>query len=285
MFSHNMFNQMAINPAYAGSNDMICATAISRMNWVGFGEGSPNTTVVNINAAIKPFGLSSGIGLNILNDQFGFNNDLGAELSYAVRFSLQGIGTLAIGLKGGFMNNTLDPTWNFPDVSSDNAVPQAKESAVNFDMGAGVFFSNDDMYFGVSATHLNETSFYKQYTAHYNRHFYITGGYMLQMPNPNWQFNPSVIISSDLTTNQLSLTSHVVYNKKFWGGVSYRVGEAVIGMVGIELFSGMRIGYAYDFSITDISSYNSGSHEFMLGYCFTLKKERPPQQYKSIRFL
>jgi type IX secretion system PorP/SprF family membrane protein len=285
LFSHNMFNQMAINPAYAGSNDMICATAINRQQWVGFGEGSPNTTVVNINAAIKPFGLSSGIGLNILNDQFGFNKDLGVNLSYAVRFQIKGVGTLAFGLNGGFINNTLDPTWNFPEVSSDVAVPQAKETAVNFDMGAGVFFSNNEMYFGLSATHLNETKFYNQYTAHYKRHYYVTGGYMLQLPNPNWEFNPSVIISSDLTTNQLTVTSNVVYNKKFWGGVSYRVGEAVIGMIGIELFSGMRIGYAYDYSITDISSYNSGSHEFMLGYCFTLKKERPPQQYKSIRFL
>jgi hypothetical protein len=88
-----------------------------------------------------------------------------------------------------------------------------------------------------------------------------------------------------LVSNQLTVSSNFIYNKKFWGGVSYRVGEAAIGMVGIELFSGMRIGYAYEFSTTQISKYNNGSHEFLLGYCFTLKKERPPQQYKSIRFL
>ncbi|HCX98590.1 MAG TPA: hypothetical protein DG754_00485, partial [Bacteroidales bacterium] len=51
LFSHNMFNQMAINPAYAGSSDMICATAINRLQWTGFGEGAPNVTVVNVNAA------------------------------------------------------------------------------------------------------------------------------------------------------------------------------------------------------------------------------------------
>ncbi len=285
LFSHNMFNQMAINPAYAGSSDMICATAINRMQWTGFGEGTPNVTVVNVNAAIKPFGLSSGVGVNILNDKFGFNKDLGVNLSYAVRFKVSGGGTFAIGLNGGFINNTLDPTWNFPEGPSDNAVPQGKQNAINFDMGAGVFYSNNEMYFGLSATHLNQTPYYNKYETHYNRHFYLTGGYSLEMPNPSWQFNPSVIISSNLVTNQLSITSNVIYNKRFWGGVSYRVGEAIIGMVGFELFSGMRIGYAYDFSTTDISSYNNGSHEFMLGYCFTLKKEKPPQQYKSIRFL
>jgi type IX secretion system PorP/SprF family membrane protein len=285
LFSHNSFNQMAINPAYAGSHNMICATAINRQQWTGFGTGSPNTSVVNINAAINPFGLSSGIGLNILNDQFGFNNDLGVNLSYAVRFAIQGVGTIAVGLSGGFINNTLDPTWSFPESSSDNAVPQGKLSNVNFDMGAGVFFNNKEMYFGLSATHLNETKFYSQYNTHYKRHYYLIGGYTLALPNPSWEFNPSLIVSSNLVSNQLTVTSNVIYNKKFWGGVSYRIGDAVIGMVGIELFSGMRIGYAYDFSTTDISSQNKGSHEFMLGYCFTLKKERPPQQYKSIGFL
>ncbi|MFO8023209.1 MAG: type IX secretion system membrane protein PorP/SprF [Perlabentimonas sp.] len=284
-FSHSMFNQMAVNPAFAGSDGMICATAINRQQWVGFGEGTPNTTVVNINAAISPFGLSSGIGLNILNDQFGFNNDLGVDLSYAVRFDLEGIGKLALGLNGGFINNSLDPTWNFPEGSGDAAVPQATESAINFDFGAGVFFNNDEMYFGLSATHLNESQYYNEYTTHYKRHFYLTGGYYLDMPNESWQFNPSVFIATDLTTNQLSLTANVIYNKKFWGGVTYRVGEAVVGMVGLELFSGMRVGYAYDYSISDIGGYNGGSHEFMLGYCFTLKREQTPQQYKSIRFL
>lgn len=285
-FSQNMFNQMAINPAYAGSNDMICATAINRQQWLGFGEGTPKTTVVNINAAIKPFGLSSGVGLNILNDQFGFNKDLGVDISYAVRFNIQGTGTLAVGLNGGFINNSIEPTWRYPQTTSDNAIPAAKESSINFDLGFGVFYSNNEMYFGASATHLNETKFNKAVTpSHYRRHYYLTGGYLLQLPNPVWELNPSVFIGSDLITNQFTVTGNVIYNKKFWGGVSYRIGEAITGMIGLELFSGMRIGYAFDFSTTDISRFNSGSHEFMLGYCFSLKKEKPPQQYKSIRFL
>jgi type IX secretion system PorP/SprF family membrane protein len=284
-FSQNMFNQMAINPAYAGSNDMICATAINRQQWLGFGEGTPKTMVVNLNAAIKPFGLSSGIGLNIQNDQFGFNKDLGIDVSYAFRFNVQG-GTLAIGLNGGFINNSLEPNWRYPQAPNDNAIPSAKESSINFDMGAGLFFNNNEMYFGASATHLNQNKFNKALDpSHYRRHYYLTGGYILQLPNPVWEFNPSVFIGTDLITSQFTITANVIYNKKFWGGVSYRIAEAITGMIGIELFSGMRVGYAFDFTTTDISRFNSGSHEFMLGYCFSLKKEKPPQQYKSIRFL
>jgi len=288
LFSQNMFNQMAINPAYAGSNDMICATAINRMQWVGFGEGTPGTTVVNVNSSVKPFGLSSGVGLNIQNDKFGFNSDLGINASYAVRFNISGAGKLAIGLNGGFVNNSLKATWQTPSspAGGDNAIPSPDESSINFDLGAGLFFNNESMYFGASVTHLNQTKLNKAVEpSTYRRHFYLTGGYTLSLPNPVWEINPSVFIGTDLITNQFSLTANMIYNKKFWGGVSYRVGEAVMAMIGIELFSGMRVGYAFDFSTTDISSYNSGSHEFMLGYCFSLKKEKPPQQYKSIRFL
>jgi type IX secretion system PorP/SprF family membrane protein len=285
LFSHNMFNQMAINPAYAGSSGMICATAINRQQWLNFGDGSPRTTVVNINSPINTFGLASGVGLNILSDQFGFNSDIGVDFSYAARFKLQGSGDLAIGVNGGFINNALKPTWVFPDVSTDVAVPQTEQNKINFDLGAGMFFNNSDMYFGFSATHLNQTKRFNDYNTHYKTHFYLIGGYILQMPSPSWEMSPSVFICSDLATNQLTLSSNFIYNKKFWGGVSYRVGEAAIAMVGMELFSGLKIGYAFDFSITDVVRYNAGSHEFMLGYCFSLKKEKAPQQYKSIRFL
>ena len=288
LLSHNIFNQITINPASAGSSGMICATAIHRQQWMGFGEGSPIVSAVNLDAAISPFGFSSGVGLNVLQDQFGFNKDVAASLSYAARFTIKGVGKLAVGVNGGFINNTLEPTWQFPQggtSGTSDIVPQGKQSNVNFDLGAGIYFHSDEMFFGISATHLNETTYYNKLPGHYKRYFYVTGGYFLKLPNQNWQINPSVLISTDLAVSHLGFGANFVYNKKFWGGVSYRIGESVTGLIGIELFSGMRIGYAYELSTTALSGANSGSHEFMVGYCFSLKKERAPEQYKSIRFL
>ena len=288
MLSHNIFNQITINPAYAGSSGMICATAVHRQQWMNFGEGSPITSAINLEAAINPFGFSSGVGLNILQDQFGFNKDVGVNLSYAARFTIAGVGKLAIGVNGGFVNNSLKPTWNFPTGGTNGSspiVPTETESNINFDMGAGIYFHSDEMFFGLSATHLNETPYYNNYPSHYKRHFYVTGGYFLKLPNQNWQINPSVLISTDLAVSHLGFGANFLYNKKFWGGVSYRIAESVTGLIGFELFSGMRIGYAYEFSTTAIGGSNSGSHELLLGYCFSLNKERAPQQYKSIRFL
>ncbi len=285
-FSQVMLNQNTINPGSAGSSDMITSSLINRINWVGF-TGAPKTTAFNVNAAISPFGFKSGAGLNIITDNLAFNKDLALNLSYAARLKA-GKGMLGVGVSGGFISKNLDPTW-ISGAALDLAVPKGKESSLNLDLGLGLFYNTENMYFGLSAAHINGTKMNSATNpARYKPQFYLTGGYFLNMPNPSWQFNPSVYAVSDLFLSQISLSANIKYNKKFWGGVSYRMGrlgDALTGMLGIELFNGLKIGYAYEFSLREISNYNDGSHEFMLGYSFTLKKERPPQQYKSIRFL
>jgi oligopeptidase B len=56
-------------------------------------------------------------------------------------------------------------------------------------------------------------------------------------------------------------------------------------MIGLELFNGIRLGYAYDFTISDMGNNSKGSHEFMVNYCFDLGlgKSRS-EQYLFIRF-
>jgi len=51
------------------------------------------------------------------------------------------------------------------------------------------------------------------------------------------------------------------------------------------LFNGVRIGYSYDFTVSQIGKYSDGSHELTIGYCFDLSLDKSPQKYKSIRFL
>jgi type IX secretion system PorP/SprF family membrane protein len=96
---------------------------------------------------------------------------------------------------------------------------------------------------------------------------------------------PSIFVYSDGKVAQFNVTSLVRYNKKVWGGVSYRAGDALIGTVGFELFNGIRIGYSYDFPLSDIRKNTSGSHEFMVNYCFDLSLGKSAMRYKSIRFL
>ncbi len=285
-----MFNTLTYNPGFAGMSGMVCATALNRQQWVGF-EGAPSTTLFNISTPFAPFKIKSGAGLLVESDKIGFERDINLTLSYSYHITL-GQGELGIGISAGMFNMTLDPKWEIPsgDVftppSGDPLIPETKESSVVFDAGLGAYFKTDKYYAGLSVTHINKPAIkFSKGLSYLSRHYYLTGGYILQLPNPSLELLPSVFALSDGKIVHFSVTSLLRYNKKVWGGVSYRPGDALAAILGIELFNGIRIGYAYDFPVTQVIKNTSGSHEFMVNYCFNLDLGKSPMRYKSIRFL
>lgn len=290
-FSQNMFSKMSYNPGYVGSEEKICVAALSRQQWVGFGDGAPKTSVFNFDAAINPFGISSGVGLSLMKDEYGFNENYGINIAYAYKLNV-GKGTLGIGINGGIMNMAIDANWFVPDSefhnpnpNDDPAIP-GNESAMTFDMGVGLFYRTQDLYVGVSSTHLLEPEFeYEKGGPSLKRHYYISGGYNIALANPLFEIHPSVFIQSDGASSQMSINTYLLYNKKVWGGVSLRTDNSIVGMAGIELFNWVKIGYSYDLVTSDIGSYNDGSHEIMVGFSFDVKTDKSPKKYKSIRFL
>ena len=293
LFSQYMYNLASINPGFAGSSDMICLSGANRQQWMGF-EGNPSYSFFNANAPVKPFGINSGVGLSILSDNLAFNNNLAISATYAYRLSI-GSGTLGIGVDLGLYNQALSASWYIPDVpgrsdiqqpAQDPSIPQEKESQIAFDMGIGLFYNTENLYFGISSKHINKPKIkYEIANPYLARHYYAIAGYRFQLSNPLFETLPSAVFRTDARSNSFDISTLLRYNKKFWGGVSYRAGDALIGIIGIELFNGLRIGYSYDFTTSDIGNYSTGSHEFTLGYCFSLSLDKAPQKYKSIRFL
>jgi type IX secretion system PorP/SprF family membrane protein len=288
--SQYMFNTLTYNPGVAGTSGMICATALNRQQWVGF-KGAPSTTLFNISAPVSPFGINSGVGLVVESDNIGFDKDINLSASYAYLMDV-GAGKLGIGLSLGMLNITLNPTWQIPagdaftPASGDPLIPENKESAVAFDAGLGLYYKADKYYASLSVTHINQPQFkFSKGKPYVSRHYYLTGGYTLQLANPSLELIPSVFAFSDGKVIQAAITSLIRYNKKVWGGVSYRAGDALIGIVGLELFNGIRLGYSYDFTVSEMGKSSSGSHEFMVNYCFDLSLGKSPMKYKSIRFL
>jgi type IX secretion system PorP/SprF family membrane protein len=288
--SQYMFNTLTFNPGVAGTSGMICATAMNRQQWVGF-KGAPSTTLFNISAPVSPFKIKSGVGLLVESDNIGFDKDINLSASYSYLMDV-GSAKLGIGLSLGMFNTTLNPTWEIPSgdaftpASGDPLIPENKQSVVAFDAGLGLFYKAEKYYAGLSVTHINQAKIkFSKGTPYLSRNYYFTAGYTLQLQNPAFELLPSTFVFSDGKVIQFSLTSLVRYNKKVWGGVSYRAGDALIGMIGLELFNGIRLGYAYDFTLSDIRKSSSGSHEFMVNYCFDLNLGKSPMKYKSIRFL
>ncbi|HUX97531.1 MAG TPA: type IX secretion system membrane protein PorP/SprF [Bacteroidales bacterium] len=288
--SHYMFNTLTYNPGVTGISGMICATALNRQQWVGF-EGAPTTTIFNISSPLPFFNGNNGAGLIIESDNIGFDKDINLSAAYSYHLDV-GTGKLGIGVNLGMLNKKLEPSWEIPSgdihtpASGDPLIPENKESYVAFDAGLGLYYTANNYYAALSVTHINQPKIkYSKGTPYISRHYYLTAGYTLQLRNPSLELIPSVLSFSDGKIMQFTVTSLLRYNKKLWGGVSYRSGDAIIGMIGLELYNGLRLGYAYDFTVSDMSKNNSGSHEFMVNYCFDLNFGKSPMKYKSIRFL
>jgi type IX secretion system PorP/SprF family membrane protein len=288
--SQYMFNTLTFNPGVAGVSGMICATALNRQQWAGF-TGAPSTTIFNVSAPVKPFKINSGVGLLVESDNIGFERNINIAASYSYHLEL-GKGLLGIGLNAGMVNQTLNPTWVIPTgdshtpPSGDPLIPENKESAVAFDAGLGLYYKADKYYASLSVTHLNQPKLkFSKGTPYISRNYYLTAGYTFQLPDPSLELLPSFLAFSDGKAAQIDLTTLVRYNKKVWGGVSYRYGDAIVGIIGLELFNGIRFGYSYDFTISDMGKNSNGSHEFMVNYCFDLGLGKSPMKYKSVRFL
>ncbi|MEI6576465.1 MAG: type IX secretion system membrane protein PorP/SprF [Bacteroidota bacterium] len=288
--SQNMFNNMAINPGFAGSNDAICLTSILRQQWMGFkdasGGSSPKTMIVSLDAPVRI--LHGGLGATIYQDELGFEKNIGMKLNYAYRFNL-GAGNLGIGANVGFLNKSIDFS-KFKPIDTDDPLLGGKSKATNFmtDFGFGLFYKVPSKYFlGFSMSQLTQPqSQIGKATVQLKRHYYVTGGYEYPLPNnPEFEIDPSILIKSDGASVQYDLNALVRYNNKFWGGVSYRLQDAVVILLGAN-YKNFRIGYSYDITTSRLASAgSSGSHEIMIGYCFKIIIEKPRKSYRNTRFL
>jgi len=287
-FTQNMFLAPYFNPGAVGSSDKICLGAAFRNQWTGL----PDAPTITTFTAHMPFNLlerKHGVGINLMNDRLGFNNDFIFSASYAFRMDV-GMGNLGIGLNVGVANQSLDPSWYGADVISPDQDPSIPTggSVFGFDMGLGLYYNTENLYVGLSTSHLNQTSFiYPEHNEETKliRHYYLMAGYNIQLTNPMFEVLPSMMVQSDGRSHHIYLNTNVRYNKKFWGGVSYSVRGAISALFGVELMNGLRIGYSYDFELSPLMGYNSGSHEVTVRYCFDLSIDKSPQKYKSLRFL
>jgi type IX secretion system PorP/SprF family membrane protein len=148
MYSQYMFNMLAINPAYAGSREVLSVTGLSRAQWIGM-EGAPVTNTLCLDAPVKSKRI--GIGLQLFNEKIGVTSSNGIYASYAYRVKFKK-STLAFGLQGGVLHYTANYTQVQLSRSSTQADQpfQGNGSILIPNIGTGIFLSDDQYYLGVS---------------------------------------------------------------------------------------------------------------------------------------
>ncbi len=291
-FTNNMFYKLGVNPGYAGAENALNGIILNRFQWEGM-KGAPKTLVFSADAAVNILGAPSGVGLNIISDQLGFAKNITVNGNYAYKAELS-FGTLGIGVSLGLYNQSINGDWQIPEddhgiymqPGSDPGIPQAETSQVAFDVGSGLYLSSNKYFLGLSATHLNQATIEYDETArsYLTRHYYLMGGYNIKLGDPLFELRPSFLFKTDVAGWQLDVNANLVFDDRFWGGLSYRINDAVILLMGVELANGLKVGYSFDLVTSAIGYYGWASHEFFVSYAINLERNRN-QKYKSIRFL
>lgn len=285
-FSQYMFNRMSYNPGYAGSTGSICVTLMYRNQWMGFGldptpYGKTGTTPKDIlftfDAPIKF--LHGGIGLSFTSDKIGFHDNTVLAADYAFKMNW-GNGSLSAGLEFELLSSKLDKNglWAPED---DPLVSNLGESATLIDGGVGAYYQVPGKYYlGFSVKNLlaaHSDVIYFQNA----RTLYIMGGYeYTPATSPSLRIKPSALIkTADLSTFQADLTCMFDYRNAFWGGLGYRVQDAIYVMAGVR-WKKMRLGVSYDFTTSKIGAYkpgrSDGSVEVFLKFCPKIVTPRKP---------
>src|SRR6187402_3119011 len=80
VFTQYFFNELVINPAYAGAHVQFSATAIYRNQWVNF-PGAPRTFSFSASTGFKKS--RAGLGILVSNDQIGIHEENTMYLLYS----------------------------------------------------------------------------------------------------------------------------------------------------------------------------------------------------------
>lgn len=273
-----MYHMNVMNPAYAGARGTLSLNMLGRTQWVGI-EGAPETATFSIHS---PFKKNVGMGVSIVYDQLGPVKETNAYVDFSYTLNTSTEGKLAFGLKAGatshVINRSLLLTLNPEDQLLNNS--EANRFSPNF--GVGMFYYTQNYYLGLSVPNILKSKYYKTkkgYTSNASEtaHYFLTTGYVFEL-NENLDLKPSTLIKAAVGAPvSIDLSLNALISDKLELGVSYRLDDSVSAMIGFNLNPDLRLGYAYDYTLSDFGEFNNGSHEIMLLYDVRRSEIRSPR--------
>jgi type IX secretion system PorP/SprF family membrane protein len=273
-----MFNMMSINPAYAGTKDHTDATLLGRKQWVNY-NGAPQTLSFNIHTPV--FYDKIGLGLSVINDKLGImnHNIINFAFSYHAKFKKS---LLSLGLQPSitqFSSNLSTLKIDAPGSPAipDNAFQNLSETA--FKAGGGLFWYNNNGYLGLSTpllakVRIGGTSSGGIITPYKSTpHLFIAGGYVFNVGSGKYKIKPSTLIKyTNGAPLEFDLNCNFYFNNVFGIGASWRSFDSMDAILEYTINKNLKIGYAYDYTLTNLRNYNSGSHEIIVNWQFGFKK-------------
>lgn len=294
-FSQYMINPFLINPAAAECEGHATINMGNRTQWAGL-NNAPSAffvsghvtfakTILADNQAmslktsnpdiykgqqIESKYIEHTAGAYLISDKYSPFSSTSFYGSYAANMPI-GKFNVALGTSVGYSKLKIDQseitvTDETEDIYQDIIAGNSSASYLDFNLGLWVY--SDKLFAGISADRIgaNKIQFGSNpLNITLNSHYFITAGYKHAI-NENIKLIPSFLLRSVKgSPSSIDFNLEAEYLNKGWIGFSYRVNDAVVGMLGIIIKQKFKVGYSYDITTSDLSAYNSGSHEITLG--------------------
>lgn len=286
MFTHYMFNKLAINPAYAGTQDAISITALHRSQWVSF-EGAPTTQSVTAHMPIT--GKNFGVGLGVVNDQVGPTQNMGVAGNFSYHLKVNEKAKLGLGINAAVNFVSTNLTSLAIVEQNDVAFSENISSKALPNFGFGAYYYTKKYFAGISTPKLLQNNFNANdptgtsiAISNEKRHYYLMGGTIFNLTSDGtFKLKPTSFIKvTGGAPVQMDLTACVIYDDKLSGGLSLRTGDALGLLLGYTLNNDLTFGYSFDWSYTNKTfKYNGGSHELMIRYNIVKDKDNARPRY------
>jgi len=269
-FTHHLMNHFAYNPAVAGSKNCMDVTLAHRIQWSGF-DGAPITTFGSFHTTIKKnrydIANKQAIGLVVLNDSYGPFNRMKLKLAYAYHMKVKRKILLSMGMFVGLEFAHFDANKVTLINYNDPAIYNSGRKMLIPEITPGVFLQSDFWFAGATLQQALSKKIKAIGTeeSKFNRHGTLLGGLNLKLAK-SWKLVPSVLLKI-IPSSPISADVNVlaIYKNNFTFGFSYRNQDAVAGLVKFSFANYFSVGYAYDFTLSDIKHGSFNTHEMVLG--------------------
>jgi type IX secretion system PorP/SprF family membrane protein len=282
VFSQYLQNGLIINPAYAGSREVLSFFLSGRLQWLGI-KGAPVLQTISMHSLLKNERVGLGLSGQFL--QYGFTKSTSIYADYAYHLRL-GKGKLSMGLRAGFdMSNTNysgillidpnDPVFNGSD--KPYFLPN---------VGTGLYYYGRSFFLGVAVPSF--LSYVKNSTGTVRINTFkdfevlLTAGGLVSF-SPAFRFKPSVFVDYSVQNSRkprIDLNGNFVIYDFVWIGGSWRTTEQVaVGILQLQINPQIMFGYSYDYPVGNMNTYSKGSHEVILRYEFGYKVSAANPRY------
>ncbi len=280
-YSNFLMNNYYFNPAIAGSKQVHEANLAYRKQWVGF-DGAPVLMMGNFMGSYKNEG-KVGYGVTVLSERKGLTGNTTIYANYAYHFKLSETMKLGFGVQPGYMQYRVRLYDAKLADAGDEVLDGTVYSANAIDVNAGFhLYSPKFFVMGSFERLLGKQIQFTSYNSNLAFHYTTIAGYNFRFKNSKkkeFEIQPSVMIRYvNPVPLQYTAMLKATFNNRFWVGLLYRSDDAIGLAAGMKVHERLNLGYSYDYTLSPLSNYQTGSHEVMLSFTITKDKKSLDQE-------